>query len=576
VTASDASGEPAWTRRVAIGCGIAVFALLAGGVLQGLRPLFLPLHSDAHYYFLQMFSLLVDGDLDFANQYAAFGDPLDNAHYEVTRGIGNAVLHAPFFYLGHVIAVLTGHHDIYQPKAISWLLWSARSATLFYACCALVFIYCNPRLRSQPAWRRWLVLASVVFGTPLWAYSTRYPLFNHVLTFFLTAGLWYFAELDAAQLRVTSQGAYLRWASIGLLIGLILTTRPELAVFTLLLLVPVAELRPRAGGLSLAVLIAGAFWCVQLGLFRAHEKATLPHADILQLGQPHLLGLLYSPRNGFFYQQPHVLLGALGLLASECKHARGRVLLACICVVLWINASVWDPWGGFSIGARRLIPLQPFVALGLLAGWAILEQRAARAGRLGHRARWLSILSAALLGSAALYGANTLDDARAGAVARGMPAPENALERALGQITAYPLLVTMQLESSASLSQVYRIASLEVLFRWPTRSQAVDRLVASSGRFMDLRVEQHSERGRSHERFYLPLHRTPAARVHVRVDPQGPVVVLWNGEPVSIIAGPSGYVSFAVHDKSAASSAWLETIIQPHAQLREIVLEGPS
>jgi hypothetical protein len=81
-------------------------ALLGGGLLQRVRPLTLPLFNDGHYYFLQMFSLLVDGDLDFANQYAALGDPFHNAHYEVTRGIGNALLGAPFFYLGRIAAVL--------------------------------------------------------------------------------------------------------------------------------------------------------------------------------------------------------------------------------------------------------------------------------------------------------------------------------------------------------------------------------------------------------------------------------------------------------------------------------------
>jgi hypothetical protein len=158
-----------------------------------------------------------------------------------------------------------------------------------------------------------------------------------------------------------------------------------------------------------------------------------------------------------------------------------------------------------------------------------------------------------------------------------VPARESALERVVGKLTAYPLLASIQLESSASLDQAYRIAARDVLFRSPTRPRAVDRIVATSRRFADLQVMQYREHGRRHHRFFLPLHRTPAARVHVRVTPAGPAVVLWDGEPARVIAGaePPGYVGFDVRSGSAPSSVWLEVVTAADAELLELVLEGP-
>lgn len=575
----DESRRASWAGdAVVVGC-FAGIALLAGGLLQSVRPLDLPLYADGHYYFIQMVSLLVDGDLDFANQYAAFGDPLDNVHYEVTRGIGNALMVAPFFGVGRVVATVLGHHDVADPEAASWLLGACRSAPLFYACFGAALIFRNARLRARPVWRRGAIVAAIVFGTPLWPYLVWFPLYNHALTFFLTAGLWYVAELPAAELRVVGSAsprtAYARWAGGGVLLGLALTTRPELAAFSLLLLVPWSERKARAPGLLLAGTIASALFALQWFLFQTFGKITLPHRDFLQLGHPHLLRLLHSPRNGFFYQQPVVWLGALVLLATEWRHARGRLLLVSMGAVLWINASAWDPWGGYSVGARRLIPVLPFIALGLTkVSDVVLDYCRANRASPGL-VRWLSVAGYGLLVTGTAYRPFALTDARASAIERGMPAPESAMERVVGKVTAYPLLVWMQLESSASLDKVYRIASLNVLFRWPKRSWSVDRIVESSGRFADLHVEQRLDHDWLRHGFFLPLHRTPAARARVRIAPEGPVVALWDGEPAKITSGPPGYVSFDVRSGALPGAVWFEVITNANAELLEIILEGP-
>lgn len=564
-----------WIARTA---WLALGSLVAGGMLQYVRPLSLPLFADAHYYFLQMVSLLTDGDLDFRNQYAALGDPFRNVQHEVTRGIGNAILWAPFFYLASACASVLGHGGANDPQGAFWLLWGCRSATLFYGACGAALLFANPRLRSQAVWRRALVTAAIVLGTPLWPYAIWLPLYDHVLTFFLVSALWFFAELPVERLRVVSlaspataltRAAYLRWLAIGAVIGLLITTRPELAAFALMLVTPWSELKPRARGLCLAAVPALVLVGLQLALFRAFAKSELPHPEFLQLRDPRFLSLLFSPRNGFVFQQPIVLLGLLGLLATEWRRARGLALLAAFAFVLWINASAWDPWGGYAFGARRLIPLLPFVGLGLLSVWDALARRV-------RRVRTLDLSMAALVGLSAYYGSSMLTHARAAAAAVGAPTRESPLQKLVGKATAYPLLARIQMQGAVSLEKAYRIATREVLFRWPAEPRGVtDRMAATSERFHDLKVDQRVIESRLHRVFLLPLHRTQIRVVRVRVAPIGPVLVLWNGALRSPIAGPPSYLSFAVPLQSAApDSARLEIVTARDAKLLEVLFEG--
>jgi hypothetical protein len=65
-----------------------------------------------------------------------------------------------------------------------------------------------------------VVLGALLLGTPLWAYTLRFPLYNHITTFFLTAALWYVAELPEESLRVSACRPFtteaLRWIASAL------------------------------------------------------------------------------------------------------------------------------------------------------------------------------------------------------------------------------------------------------------------------------------------------------------------------------------------------------------------------
>jgi len=84
--------------------------------------------------------------------------------------------------------------------------------------------------------------------------------------------------------------------------------------------------------------------------------------------RPHLMEVLFSPRNGLFYYHPLLLAGALGWVLL----ARSRPRLALACAALfatqaWISGAALAWWGGNGFGMRRMTNTLPLLALGLAA-----------------------------------------------------------------------------------------------------------------------------------------------------------------------------------------------------------------
>ena len=66
---------------------------------------------DGYYYYIYLRSLQVDGDLDFGNEYAEWGNPFRFGKTETGRprnvfGVGPALLWAPFFGVTHGVVAL--------------------------------------------------------------------------------------------------------------------------------------------------------------------------------------------------------------------------------------------------------------------------------------------------------------------------------------------------------------------------------------------------------------------------------------------------------------------------------------
>lgn len=113
----------------------------------------------------------------------------------------------------------------------------------------------------------------------------------------------------------------------------------------------------------------------------------------------HRLALLtISPERGLFFYMPWAALGLAGFftgrsLAETLRRDPGPVL---VCLYIVLFSSYYMPSGGWAFGPRHLIPVIPFLALGL--------HRFASAGPRRAFAAWLSLLPGMLQAFAGLLG----------------------------------------------------------------------------------------------------------------------------------------------------------------------------
>ncbi|HNT30728.1 MAG TPA: hypothetical protein PKL83_07285, partial [bacterium] len=98
--------------------------------------------------------------------------------------------------------------------------------------------------------------------------------------------------------------------------------------------------------------------------------------------------LLFSPNHGLFYWHPLALIALFGIFMLWWKN-RELCLWSLILFVLSIcvNSIVWEYYGGWSFGARRLTELLPFFAFGLAALW----ESSAKLLKIGRHITFIAI-----------------------------------------------------------------------------------------------------------------------------------------------------------------------------------------
>jgi hypothetical protein len=540
------------SRGVKRATGIALLAVASLAATAALRvptSFHFPLFGDGHYYFLQTHSLLEDGDLDLENQLALFGDPLA-AHVRVTRGLGNSLLWAPFYAVGRIWGTLASD----DPSRIALhAAWGCRAGTLFYLLAALRLLLGWSPVARQPSWLRALVLAGLVAGTPLFGHTFKLPLYNHVLTLFVVAALLRAGDaLELAPLRAA--------AALGAALGLALTTRPELTLFVLPAVTQARALGlPRAARVALvSAACAAPALLAALLLFRQSGTSALPPPGFMDLLHPRWLELGFSPRNGLFAQQPLLWLALLGVLPCLWTPSLASYALVLSALLFaWVQASVWDVWGGFGFGARRMIPVLPvaYLALCELAGRA--------RARFGTRVA--TAVLAPLFGWATFHGYAALDVERAAAIDGGDAIPESPYEQNIGIATSLPLLIPRALQVGASLESAYRIAG---------RAALPDSLVRS-GRAID-RVTLLDERGRDFalgpRSWVFPLQRMPLCALALPASAPASMTVSLDGRRLASTLAAQDYRVHALPEP--ISARWIRLDLGDGPIPAEVLLDG--
>jgi hypothetical protein len=333
------------------------------------------LQSDGVIYYTYLRSLLFDGDLRFANDFALLGW----ADLPNVLPIGAPLLWSPFVAMVHLLRQAARLFGAGAPNGVEPIYQAAAClATVAYGTAGLLLLPSALKRWVLPAAAFWATVLAWV-GSPLRFYLSVLPGLAHGVEFFaavLVLRAW-LALRDRLDVR--------RAALAGAACGLVFLARSQDG---LLLLFPGIELLrrffqapDRRQVLLAGAALAGAFVLVALPQvvvwqLTFDDPVLIPHRQIhgdqFLLADPQLAGALVSPRGGVFSNYPVLLVAFVGLLALAFRDRAYALAVLPVLVAMWVvNASVFD-W----YQVRRFTGVVPLLAPGL----ALAVAPIARAG----------------------------------------------------------------------------------------------------------------------------------------------------------------------------------------------------
>ena len=351
--------------------------------------------SDEIEHFAWLRSIAFDRDVSFENEYQYFFDAgvarspgfhetfLERQNETGKRinyaPVGAAVLWAPFYAVGHGVAVATGAPaDGFSQPYISAVSYGSA----FYG---FVAVLLSAVIGRRLVGRGLVASLVVLIGTPLVFYAYVAPGFGHAASAFCVS-LFVWTWLRARE----------RWAArdailLGLAGGLMTLVREQDVLLVLgpsldFLIHAFGEIRSseKSGPLRRIVNAAMAGTAAfligvtpQLLAYRAlngHFGPTTTAANKLSWSSPHGLSVLFNLEHGLIAWTPLVLLCIAGLLlmvrgAGPRANSRSFAALALVMVAAQAYSSgVVESWTvAGSFGQRRFIALTPLLVIGLSA-----------------------------------------------------------------------------------------------------------------------------------------------------------------------------------------------------------------
>ena len=342
--------------------------------------------GDALHHYVQLRSLVFDGDLHFRNEYIRLyrlsgGEPGTEWVYESTptghvrnlMPVGPAILWAPAFLIVTGITWLGGWTGWGYPVDGYGRLFQATAGWTGMVAAA-VGVWLTFRTASELFDRRaaaWAVIVLWLASSAVY-YSVISPTYSHAASLFSTSLFWW------VFVRTRDDSSLRRYAVIGALGGVAALMRWQDAA---ILVVPAIELcgrltdgmRPgrviiRGAVCGLGALIA---FIPQMVVWQTlyGQPFAIPQGETFMRWQDPALGaVLFSDWHGLFTWTPIVAVAVAGL---PYVWGRNRVILmagAAFLVISWyVNAAAADWWAGEAFGSRRFISCFPVFALGLAA-----------------------------------------------------------------------------------------------------------------------------------------------------------------------------------------------------------------
>jgi len=378
----DALARARPKTTLAVITGLVMFGLITHGHYAA--------SGDAVHYLVIARSVAFDGDVDLENNYAdperLMSDPHDlharpgrNGVLRPVHDIGLPVLGAPFVGLAYHLAPLVERlPESFRRNA----KLSVPIAFRQLVCLVMIGVTCVLAVRMFAASTLVTGLTSAAFAWSL-LFALSPPIQTHgylFLTEVPTAllALVIYLRLDTVRGPHALRSAIVLGALIGFLlllhirnIGLFLA----LAFLVTWRLQRAHEVR-RAFLLSLGAMflirigINWWFWGTLLSTPHAHFAGWLGLNPFLTETATRTFGLLFDPRHGLLFSAPIYLLApaALILLARRSRGTAVELVLIIACYLFFVVNPItnFHGWrGGWSPAARFLVPVTPFLAMGL-------------------------------------------------------------------------------------------------------------------------------------------------------------------------------------------------------------------
>ena len=326
---------------------------------------------DSVYYYSYLRSLVLDGDLNFENEWAHFYTDSSNRPYqENVFSVGPAIFWSPFFLAAHAITCITGWFPADGYSALYQAFVYGSNGIYGLAGLLLIAYY----LKSYVSlWATLLSCLGILLASPLTYYFWSMTTMSHNVSLFsvvMFLCLWDRKGLHPITAISAALMVLARWQNSLFLLLPIFVGVIDLIKHPLTWRILVR--RHVVFGIVLIIFLSPQciVWQYMFGQFLLVPQGT----GFLNFFNLQLVDVLFSTRHGLFVWHPLLFLGLIGLCFCF-KSMRLKVfLLWGIFVCLWgVNASVQDWWAGWSFGQRRFINFLPVFALGF--GFLVVHLR---------------------------------------------------------------------------------------------------------------------------------------------------------------------------------------------------------
>ncbi len=350
-------------------------------------------------------SLVIDGDLDFTNEYTYFQLPIppidrhSTTHVPNKYAIGPALLWSPFFLLAHLLVL--GGIRVGLPVTPDGYSYLYQAAVLIGS---IVYGTLGVGLAAACAQRRFPNIAVAWAVSLLWLasnaiyYMVFEPSMAHMVSLFSVSAL---LTVWDTHLRQPTPPALRGTLLLGLTAGVVPLVRLQDIVFVAVPVVwiiaqtlrtTIAGQYPQALGWAGHALLASTVallvfspqlvtWQYLYGTWKTSPYMAEQSPAFIWLA-PQIGPVLFSSFHGLFSSHPIYLIALAGLfILARTERWVALVLLLALALNVYIVAAWWAWWQGDSFGGRMFLNATWVWLLGLSAVgqwlWARRQQRVA-------------------------------------------------------------------------------------------------------------------------------------------------------------------------------------------------------